>query len=37
MPEVLKMWGADPGSAVGPLGGGAQVVCMRDILILNEI
>jgi hypothetical protein len=34
-PEVSKLWGAPPGSAVGPLGG--RVVCMRGIFILNEI
>jgi hypothetical protein len=35
--EVAKLWHEPPpGAAVGPLRE-AQVVCMRDIFILNEI
>jgi hypothetical protein len=30
--EVTKLWGASPGGAVGPLGGGR--VCMKAIFIL---
>jgi hypothetical protein len=26
-----------PGGAFGSLGGGARVVCLRDVFILNEI
>jgi hypothetical protein len=34
-----ELWGAHPGGALlmFGVGGGTQVVCMRDILILNEI
>jgi hypothetical protein len=34
-PEFLKLWGASLGGAVGPWG--AQVDCIRDILVLNKI
>jgi hypothetical protein len=29
--EVLKLWGAAPGGAVGPLGGRGRVAWIRDI------
>jgi hypothetical protein len=35
--DVPKLWNGTPGDALRPLGGGGRVVCMRDILVLNEM